>query len=175
MEKNDQNRDLNPYQCKGYLSAPKPIYVTPRKNSDTSVGDTFTMNRDTFNMNRDTFTIDRNRDVEWSTGLFSCFDDMYICCKVLFFCPCTSINLNNKLKKKSFTFVDSILSIFLCPFTYSLIWCCQSCIERDNRIIISYKFNKKNNNNLCTSIFCLPCMICQDWREFNHITNSIQV
>lgn len=105
----------------------------------------------------------------WNSELFTCYKDCGICFSTLCCCTCQTFNIKQDLHNGTKTFLDYMCQICLCPFTYSGLWCCQGWYESNNRIDIKVKMNFMDDNpDICESICCLPCVICQHKREMKY-------
>ncbi|KZV25237.1 cell number regulator 2-like [Dorcoceras hygrometricum] len=90
---------------------------------------------------------------------------MKICCKT-FFCPCITaseiveIITEGTTSKREALIILGLFSVICCIWAYTCF----------NRTIIRTRFNIKGNpcNDCLVHGFCLPCALCQEYRELDH-------
>ncbi|XP_073156833.1 protein PLANT CADMIUM RESISTANCE 2-like [Henckelia pumila] len=107
----------------------------------------------------------RHQESKWNTGLFGCHGDMKICCKT-FFCPCiTASEIVEIITEGTTSTREALVILGLFSMTYCM-WA-YTCF---NRTIIRTRFNIKGSpcNDCLAHGFCLPCALCQEYRELDH-------
>ncbi|XP_011084083.1 protein PLANT CADMIUM RESISTANCE 7 [Sesamum indicum] len=101
----------------------------------------------------------------WSTGLFRCHSDMKTCCKTLF-CPCiTSSEIVEIITEGKTLSGDALVILGVCAVICGMwTYTCRT------RTIIRTKFNIRGSpcNDCLTHACCLPCALCQEYRELDH-------
>eukprot|EP00298_Acanthocystis_sp_HF-20_P013481 c20373_g2_i1.p1 GENE.c20373_g2_i1~~c20373_g2_i1.p1 ORF type:complete len:151 (-),score=41.96 c20373_g2_i1:59-511(-) len=106
---------------------------------------------------------------DWSTDLFSCFDDCFICvCGC--FCPCIMFGAN----------AAHLEDPNIPPMIYNCACCCGYLVTLNcgvccflgaplrNRIVSQYSIKPNSNwciDPWCVHCFCCCCAICQESRE----------
>ncbi|XP_041039796.1 placenta-specific gene 8 protein-like [Carcharodon carcharias] len=83
---------------------------------------------------------------DWNTGLCSCCDDVGICCCGLFCTMCLGCQIASNMNE-----------------------CCLCGISMAMRTLVRTKYHISGTlcNDWCTTMFCLPCSLCQIKREIN--------
>ncbi|XP_048473243.1 placenta-specific gene 8 protein [Rhincodon typus] len=84
---------------------------------------------------------------DWSTGLWSCCDDMGICCCGIFCLPCLGCQIAGNMGE-----------------------CCLCGTTMAMRTLVRATHNISGSlcKDFCTTAFCLPCSLCQIKREINY-------
>jgi Cys-rich protein (TIGR01571 family) len=104
-----------------------------------------------------------NHHREWSKSLFSCFDNIGICC-VGSFCPCVLYGVIKSNRNES-----GCGTACLHCFLYSCMASCalQSCLSCSQRQELRREYNIRGDSceDFCIHCCCTPCAMTQEWNE----------
>ncbi|KAL3697313.1 hypothetical protein R1sor_011389 [Riccia sorocarpa] len=99
----------------------------------------------------------------WNTGLCGCFEDAASSC-VGFWCPCVLVGKSVESIDDGATSCGLGGAIFLLLTLLTGCGCCYTCIYR-SRLREKYGLPGSTNGDFWTECCCLPCSICQVYRE----------
>ncbi|KAL3840743.1 hypothetical protein ACJIZ3_025334 [Penstemon smallii] len=106
---------------------------------------------------------DQKIETDWNSTLFDCHSDFNVCCKTTI-CPwITSSEIAEIVYEGKTSKREAMIIIGFCS-------CCMWMYTCYNRTTIRSKFNIKGSPSLdcVTHAFCLPCALCQEYRELDH-------
>ncbi|KAK6252252.1 hypothetical protein QUC31_013972 [Theobroma cacao] len=104
----------------------------------------------------------------WSTGLFDCFSDSFLCCKTCI-CPCITFGQNSEIidEGSSSCALNAVLYVIMHHFLGCALSCLYGCYYR-KKFRHQYGLEPSPCPDICVHCFCHYCALCQEQREIRN-------
>ncbi|KAI8538851.1 hypothetical protein RHMOL_Rhmol09G0135500 [Rhododendron molle] len=105
-------------------------------------------------------------EAPWSTGLFSCFDDVPNCC-ITCWCPCITFGQIAEIVDEGAISCGASAAIYTLIGIFTGCACIYSCLYR-MKLRKQYRLSESLCADCCVHWFCESCALCQEYRELKN-------